>query len=101
MSPILGLIRLPIRKATLSFDVKFFRPAPTIDFTAFQTELASLRVDIASLLALVETVPEAAPEIEEVEVVMTAFFGDIVPPPDPSHAAGKCHCSSDHTSDVD
>uniref|UniRef100_M1DJD1 Integrase core domain containing protein n=1 Tax=Solanum tuberosum TaxID=4113 RepID=M1DJD1_SOLTU len=51
--------------------------------------------------APIETVPEAASEVEEDEVVMTALFGDIVPPPDPSRTAGKCHRSSDHTSDAD
>jgi len=61
----------------------------------------SLRADVVSLLAPVETIPEAASEVEEDEGVMTALFGDIVPPPDPSRTAGKHHRSLDHTSDVD
>uniref|UniRef100_M1DKD1 Integrase core domain containing protein n=1 Tax=Solanum tuberosum TaxID=4113 RepID=M1DKD1_SOLTU len=76
------------------------RPAPTIDVTTFQTELASLRADIDALLSPTETVTEVEPVVEEDEVVMTALFGDIMPPLDPSYVAGKRHYS-DHTSNTE
>ncbi|WMV58828.1 hypothetical protein MTR67_052213 [Solanum verrucosum] len=90
-----------VHKRLDAFELRVLeRPAPTIDVTTFQTELASLCSDVASLLAPIETVSEAAPKIEEDEVVMTALFGDTVPPPDPSRTAGKHHHSSDHTSNA-
>uniref|UniRef100_M1DQ52 Integrase core domain containing protein n=1 Tax=Solanum tuberosum TaxID=4113 RepID=M1DQ52_SOLTU len=77
------------------------RHGPSVDITIFQTELARLRSNVDALLAPNETVPKTTPEVEKDEVVMTTFFGDIMPPPDPSRAAGKRHCSSDHTSDTE
>uniref|UniRef100_M1DC09 Integrase core domain containing protein n=1 Tax=Solanum tuberosum TaxID=4113 RepID=M1DC09_SOLTU len=76
------------------------RPAPTIDVTTFQMELASLRADVAALLGLADEVPESVSMVPENEVVMNALFGNTMPLPDPFRAAGKCH-HSDHTSDMD
>uniref|UniRef100_M1DXG5 Integrase core domain containing protein n=1 Tax=Solanum tuberosum TaxID=4113 RepID=M1DXG5_SOLTU len=46
-------------------------------------------------------VPETAPMDEADDKVMTALFGDTMPPPDPSRATRNCHRSSDHTSDTE
>ncbi|WMV25868.1 hypothetical protein MTR67_019253, partial [Solanum verrucosum] len=74
-------------------------PAPTIDVTAFQIKLARLRADVDALLAPAKFIPEPAHEVEDDEVVMSALFGDTVPPPDLSQASGKRHSSFVHTSD--
>uniref|UniRef100_M1DRY3 Integrase core domain containing protein n=1 Tax=Solanum tuberosum TaxID=4113 RepID=M1DRY3_SOLTU len=63
-------------------------------------ELARLRSYVDALLAPGEVVPKTAPEVEENEVVMSALFGDTMPPPDPS-PAGKRHHSSEHTYETD
>ncbi|WMV45470.1 hypothetical protein MTR67_038855 [Solanum verrucosum] len=64
-----------------------------------QMELASLRADVDVLLAPSEIAPEGAPTVEKDEVVVTALFGDTMPPPDSSRVAGKRHCSN-HTFDT-
>uniref|UniRef100_M1DEU9 Integrase core domain containing protein n=1 Tax=Solanum tuberosum TaxID=4113 RepID=M1DEU9_SOLTU len=65
------------------------RPTPAINVNTFQKELSKLRSDVDTLLASTETVPEVAPVAEEDGVMMTALFGDTIPPPDPSRAAGS------------
>ena len=45
-----------------------------------------------------ETEPESAPAAPVDEVMLTALFGNDMPPPDSSRAAGKLPCS-DRTSD--
>uniref|UniRef100_M1DJ30 Integrase core domain containing protein n=1 Tax=Solanum tuberosum TaxID=4113 RepID=M1DJ30_SOLTU len=90
-----------VNKRLDAFELRVLeRPGPTIDAIAFHTELASLPIDVSSLLAPIETVSEDAPEVEVDEVVMTVLFGDTVPPPDPSRTTGR-HNSSEHTSDAD
>lgn len=71
-----------------------------IDVTTFQTELASLCADVDALLAHSVTTLEAAPVVEEDEVVMTALFGGTIPPHNPSRAVGKRHYS-DHIFDTE
>uniref|UniRef100_M1DUW8 Integrase core domain containing protein n=1 Tax=Solanum tuberosum TaxID=4113 RepID=M1DUW8_SOLTU len=67
------------------FDLRVLeRSTLTIDVTAFQTELASLRADVAALLGPVEKVPEFAPTVREDEVAMTSLLGDTMPPPNSS-----------------
>uniref|UniRef100_M1DYI7 Integrase core domain containing protein n=1 Tax=Solanum tuberosum TaxID=4113 RepID=M1DYI7_SOLTU len=91
-----------VYKCLVAFELRVLeRPAPTIDVTTFQTELVRLRVDVDELLTLVVLVLDTAPEVEEDEVVMFALFGDSMPPPDTSCTTGKCHRSSEHTSDTD
>uniref|UniRef100_M1DAT3 Integrase core domain containing protein n=1 Tax=Solanum tuberosum TaxID=4113 RepID=M1DAT3_SOLTU len=68
--------------------------------TTFQTELASLRADVDAFLAPPETTLEATPTEKEDDEVMTALFGEGMPSPDSSRAAGKHH-RSNHTSDAD
>uniref|UniRef100_M1DUR4 Integrase core domain containing protein n=1 Tax=Solanum tuberosum TaxID=4113 RepID=M1DUR4_SOLTU len=59
-------------------------------------KLARLRFDVDALLAPAETVLEAEPMDEANDMMMTALFGDTMPPPDPTPAAGNCHRFSDH-----
>uniref|UniRef100_M1D8L4 Integrase core domain containing protein n=1 Tax=Solanum tuberosum TaxID=4113 RepID=M1D8L4_SOLTU len=91
-----------VHKHLDAFELRILeRNEPTIDVTTFEMELARLRSDVDALLSLDEVVPETIPGVEEDEVVMSAFFGVTMPPPDPSRAAGKRHCSSEHTFDAD
>lgn len=86
-----------IHKYLDAFELRILeRPAPTIDVTAFETNLARLWANADDLLAPIEEVPDFSPEVEEGEVVMTTIFGDIMPPLDHSHVAKKRHCF-DHT----
>uniref|UniRef100_M1DAF8 Integrase core domain containing protein n=1 Tax=Solanum tuberosum TaxID=4113 RepID=M1DAF8_SOLTU len=64
------------------------RRVPTINVTSFQMELARLCSDVDALISPTEVVLETEPEVEDDEVVMSTLFGDTMPPPDPSHAAG-------------
>uniref|UniRef100_M1CY38 Integrase core domain containing protein n=1 Tax=Solanum tuberosum TaxID=4113 RepID=M1CY38_SOLTU len=61
-------------------------------------ELDSLCTDVAALLAPPETKPESSPTAPDDEVVMTALFGDAMPPPNYSRDVGK-HPYSARTSD--
>uniref|UniRef100_M1DE96 Integrase core domain containing protein n=1 Tax=Solanum tuberosum TaxID=4113 RepID=M1DE96_SOLTU len=49
----------------------------------------------------VEDVLKPTPEVEADDVVLSAVFGDEIPIPDPSHAAGKQTRSFEHNIDVD
>uniref|UniRef100_M1DA83 Integrase core domain containing protein n=1 Tax=Solanum tuberosum TaxID=4113 RepID=M1DA83_SOLTU len=90
-----------IHKRLDAFELRVLdRPSPTIDVTTFQQELASLCADVAALLALTETEPESAPAVPEDEVLMTALFGNTMPPPDSSRTTGKCP-RSDRTTDTE
>uniref|UniRef100_M1DBG1 Integrase core domain containing protein n=1 Tax=Solanum tuberosum TaxID=4113 RepID=M1DBG1_SOLTU len=78
------------------------RPGPLLRSIGYlQTELARLRADVDALLDPAESVPEPAPEVEKDEVVISALFGETMPPSDTSRAAGKCHHSSVLTSDME
>uniref|UniRef100_M1DC83 Integrase core domain containing protein n=1 Tax=Solanum tuberosum TaxID=4113 RepID=M1DC83_SOLTU len=74
------------------------KPAPTIDLSTFHADLASLRADLDSLLSPPDSAPEATPTEGVETVVIYALFGNSMPPPDSSRAAGKWPRSS-RTSD--
>uniref|UniRef100_M1DKP5 Integrase core domain containing protein n=1 Tax=Solanum tuberosum TaxID=4113 RepID=M1DKP5_SOLTU len=68
-------------------------PASIVDVSTFQQELSSLYADIDTLLPTPpKTELESAPNAPVDELVMTALFGNDMPPPDSSHAAGKGPC---------
>ncbi|WMV37857.1 hypothetical protein MTR67_031242 [Solanum verrucosum] len=91
-----------VHKCLDAFELRVLESlAPTIDVTTFQTELARLRSDVDALLDPAKTVLETTHVDEADDVVMTTLFGDTMPPPDPSHVAGKHHRSSDHTFDTE
>uniref|UniRef100_M1DI86 Integrase core domain containing protein n=1 Tax=Solanum tuberosum TaxID=4113 RepID=M1DI86_SOLTU len=64
-------------------------------------QLTKLWSDVDFLLATAEAAPDPPPMDEANDVVMTALFSDTIPPPYPSHVAGKRHLSSDHTSYIE
>ncbi|WMV46732.1 hypothetical protein MTR67_040117, partial [Solanum verrucosum] len=91
-----------VHKRLDAFELRVIeRPATNIDVTTFQTGLTRIRSDVDALLTPAEVVRDTAPEVEEDEVVMSALFGDTMPPPNPSRAAGKCYHSSEHNADTD
>uniref|UniRef100_M1DYY6 Integrase core domain containing protein n=1 Tax=Solanum tuberosum TaxID=4113 RepID=M1DYY6_SOLTU len=63
------------------------RPAPTTNVSAFHMELASLRADLDTLLALPETEPNSAPTSSVDYTVLDALFGDEMPP----HSSSRHH----------
>uniref|UniRef100_M1DLE2 Integrase core domain containing protein n=1 Tax=Solanum tuberosum TaxID=4113 RepID=M1DLE2_SOLTU len=87
---------LVIKKATLTFVAKFFwllvrnhGPSPTTDVTTLQKDIESLHVDITGLFSPPETELESIPMAPIDETVMSALFGDGMPPPVSSHTIGK------------
>uniref|UniRef100_M1DEQ1 Integrase core domain containing protein n=1 Tax=Solanum tuberosum TaxID=4113 RepID=M1DEQ1_SOLTU len=90
-----------VNKRMDAFELRVLkRPGPTIDVTTFQDDLASLRADVAALLAPDTKVPESAPAVLEDEMVMTTMFGDTMPPPGFDHTDGILP-RSDHTIDIE
>uniref|UniRef100_M1DH42 Integrase core domain containing protein n=1 Tax=Solanum tuberosum TaxID=4113 RepID=M1DH42_SOLTU len=57
------------------------QPAPTIDVSSFQTELASLRDDLDALLAPPKTEPKSSPTAPVENTVLDALFGEEIPSP--------------------
>uniref|UniRef100_M1DSJ7 Integrase core domain containing protein n=1 Tax=Solanum tuberosum TaxID=4113 RepID=M1DSJ7_SOLTU len=88
-----------VHKSLDAFDLIVLErpPAPTIDMTTFQQELASLCADVVAFLAP-HRLSQSAPMTSDDKVVMIALFGDAMPLLDSSHTFGKCH-RSDRTSD--
>lgn len=93
---------LAVHKRLNAFELRVLeRPVPTVDINTFQTELARLCYDVDALLAPTEAVPKTAPVEEVDEVVLSSLFGDEIPVPYPSRAAGKRSLSSDQSFDPD
>uniref|UniRef100_M1DIY3 Integrase core domain containing protein n=1 Tax=Solanum tuberosum TaxID=4113 RepID=M1DIY3_SOLTU len=98
MEPIMDQMNQAVYKRLDAFELRILeRPAPTIDLSIFHAELASLRANMGSILVPPESAPVAAPTEEVDTVVISVLFGDSMPPPDSSRAAGK-RSRSDRTS---
>uniref|UniRef100_M1D9F3 Integrase core domain containing protein n=1 Tax=Solanum tuberosum TaxID=4113 RepID=M1D9F3_SOLTU len=71
------------------------RPAPAIDLSSFEAELASLRADVDAILATPTDEPQAAPTAMADDTVLDALFsGTVEEGPEPTHIKGKRHYSS-------
>uniref|UniRef100_M1DYN2 Integrase core domain containing protein n=1 Tax=Solanum tuberosum TaxID=4113 RepID=M1DYN2_SOLTU len=113
-------MRLPIRKETLSFAVKFFWLAVRTRLSHTQADnvvtweravmisalMAGLELNFSRILIgkihdrAFQTTTTLPFPYETDDMVMTPLFGDSMPPPDLSRAAKKRH-PSDHTSDTE
>uniref|UniRef100_M1DIZ9 Integrase core domain containing protein n=1 Tax=Solanum tuberosum TaxID=4113 RepID=M1DIZ9_SOLTU len=72
----------------------FRLPAPTTNVSSFRMELASLRANLDTVLALPETEPKSASTAPVDNMVLDALFGDEMTPPTSSRHAGKLPRSS-------
>uniref|UniRef100_M1DTH6 Integrase core domain containing protein n=1 Tax=Solanum tuberosum TaxID=4113 RepID=M1DTH6_SOLTU len=80
-TPLLGSVVVPLRVLK--------RPAPTIDLSSFQSELASLRADVDAILATSTVEPQAAPHVLADDTVLDALFsGTAEEGPEPTHTKG-------------
>uniref|UniRef100_M1DFY0 Integrase core domain containing protein n=1 Tax=Solanum tuberosum TaxID=4113 RepID=M1DFY0_SOLTU len=65
------------------------RPAPTVDLSSFQTELASLSANVDAILSTPTVNPHAAPTALADDTVLNALFSGIAEEgPDPTHTKG-------------
>uniref|UniRef100_M1DPJ8 Integrase core domain containing protein n=1 Tax=Solanum tuberosum TaxID=4113 RepID=M1DPJ8_SOLTU len=85
-----------VNKRLDAFELRFLeRPAPTINLSSFQSELASLRADVDAILATPTVEPQAAPTMLADDTVLDALFsGTAEEGPEPTHTKGKRHRSS-------
>ncbi|KAG5609665.1 hypothetical protein H5410_020946 [Solanum commersonii] len=79
-----------VKKRLDAFEVRVLeRPAPTIDLSSFQSELACLQADVYAILATPTVEPQAAPTTLVDDMVMDALFsGTAEEEPEPTHT--KC-----------
>uniref|UniRef100_M1DK22 Integrase core domain containing protein n=1 Tax=Solanum tuberosum TaxID=4113 RepID=M1DK22_SOLTU len=85
-----------VNKRLDAFELRVLeRPAPTIDLSSFQSELASLRADVHAIIATPTVEPQAAPTALADDTVLDALFSGIAEEePEPTHTKGKRHRSS-------
>uniref|UniRef100_M1DHT2 Integrase core domain containing protein n=1 Tax=Solanum tuberosum TaxID=4113 RepID=M1DHT2_SOLTU len=85
-----------INKCLDAFELRVLeRPAPTIDLSSFQSELASLRADVDAILATPIVKPHAAPTALADDTMLDALFnGTAKEGTEPTHTKGKRHRSS-------
>ncbi|KAK4713085.1 hypothetical protein R3W88_018992 [Solanum pinnatisectum] len=89
-----------VHKRLDAFELRVLkRPAPTTDLSSFQTELASLRVDLDTILVPPTDELESSPNVLADDTVLGALFSEDIAQPKPTHARGKRHRSS-HNSDT-
>ncbi|KAG5599281.1 hypothetical protein H5410_030651 [Solanum commersonii] len=76
-----------INKCLDAFELRLLkRPAPTINLSSFQSELASLRTDIDSILATSTVEPQAAPTTLADDTVFDVLFsGTTEEGPEPTY----------------
>ncbi|WMV55076.1 hypothetical protein MTR67_048461 [Solanum verrucosum] len=74
-------------------------PFPSLIFH-FCREMDSLRANVGALLGPAVEVPVSSPTVTGDDVVMTALFGDTMPPPYSSHTTRKRPLSG-HTFDIE
>uniref|UniRef100_M1DIL4 Integrase core domain containing protein n=1 Tax=Solanum tuberosum TaxID=4113 RepID=M1DIL4_SOLTU len=79
-----------VKKHLDAFELRVLeRPAPTIDLSSFQSELASLWADVDAILATRTVEPQAAPTALADDTVLDALFsGTAEEGPEPTHTKG-------------
>ena len=84
-----------VNKRLDAFELRVLeRSAPTIDLSALQADLASLRTDVDAILAAPSVETQAAPTALADDTVLDALFsGTAEEGPAPTHAKVKCHHS--------
>ncbi|WMV41556.1 hypothetical protein MTR67_034941, partial [Solanum verrucosum] len=85
-----------VNKRLDAFELRVLEPpAPSIDLSSFQAELASLRADADAILSTRTIKPQAAPTALADDTVLDALFSGIAEKePMPTHTKGKRHRSS-------
>uniref|UniRef100_M1DI10 Integrase core domain containing protein n=1 Tax=Solanum tuberosum TaxID=4113 RepID=M1DI10_SOLTU len=85
-----------VNKCLDAFELRVLkRPAPTIDLSSFEVELASLWADVDAILATPIVDPQAALTALADDTVLDALFSGIAEEgTEPTYTKGKRHCSS-------
>uniref|UniRef100_M1DVC6 Integrase core domain containing protein n=1 Tax=Solanum tuberosum TaxID=4113 RepID=M1DVC6_SOLTU len=85
-----------VHKCLNAFELRVLaRPAPDTDLSSIRAELASLRADVDAILEIPAYEPEDAPTVLTEDTVLDALFRvDAETQPDPIRARGKRHHSS-------
>uniref|UniRef100_M1BV32 Integrase core domain containing protein n=1 Tax=Solanum tuberosum TaxID=4113 RepID=M1BV32_SOLTU len=85
-----------VNKCLDSFELRVLeQPAPIINLSSFQSELASLRANVDVILATPTVEPQVAPTALVDDTVLDALFsGTAEERLEPTHTKGKRHHSS-------